>query len=377
MKKFIYADNAATTKLDSDVFEIMKPYLLSEYGNASQPYSFSRASKLALKNAREMIASCINAKPEEIYFTSGGTESDNWAIKGICLPGEGKSLITSGIEHHAILNSAETVKRMGADVDYLKPTSEGVITVNELKKVITPKTTLVSIMLANNEIGTIQPIKDLAEMAHKFGALFHTDAVQAVGHIKIDVKELDVDMLSASAHKFNGPKGIGYIYIKQGTAISAYLDGGTQESALRAGTENVASIVGMAYALKKNCDNLDVNKEKITKLEEKLLAMLNVCGSNDIKKNGGNNTLPGNISLSLKNQDGEALLHRLDLRGICISTGSACDSKNTNISHVLKAIKLDEQYAKGTIRVSLGKDNTEEDIRYIADELKKIMNVEK
>lgn len=377
MKKFIYADNAATTKLDSDVFEIMKPYLLNEYGNASQPYSFSRASKLALKNAREMIASCINAKPEEIYFTSGGTESDNWAIKGICLSGEGKSLITSGIEHHAILNSAETVKRMGADVDYLKPTSEGVITVDELKKVITPKTTLVSIMLANNEIGTIQPIKDLAEMAHKFGALFHTDAVQAVGHIKIDVKELDIDMLSASAHKFNGPKGIGFIYIKQGTAISAYLDGGSQESALRAGTENVASIVGMSYALKKNCDNLDVNKEKITKLEEKLLALLNVCGSNDIKKNGGNNTLPGNISLSLKNQDGEALLHRLDLRGICISTGSACDSKNTNISHVLKAIKLDEQYAKGTIRISLGKDNTEEDIRYIANELKKIMNVEK
>lgn len=377
MRKFIYADNAATTKLDSDVFEIMKPYLLSEYGNASQPYSFSRASKLALKNAREMIAKCINAKPEEIYFTSGGTESDNWAIKGICLPGAGKRLITSEIEHHAILNSAETVKRMGADVDFLKPTSEGVITVDELKKVITPKTTMASIMLANNEIGTIQPIKDLAETAHKFGALFHTDAVQAVGHIKIDVKELGIDMLSASAHKFNGPKGIGFIYIKQGTAIPAYLDGGSQESALRAGTENVASIVGMAYALKKNCENLAVNKERITKLEEKLLALLNVYGSNDIKKNGGNNTLPGNISLSLKNQDGEALLHRLDLRGICISTGSACDSKNTNISHVLKAIKLDEQFAKGTIRISLGKDNTEDDIRYIADELKKIMNIEK
>lgn len=377
MKKFVYADNAATTKLDNDVFKIMKPYLLSEYGNASQPYSFSRTSKLALKNAREMIAKCINAKPEEIYFTSGGTEGDNWAIKGICLPGEGKSLITSGIEHHAILNSAETVKRMGADVDYLNPTSEGIITVDELKKVITPKTTLVSIMLANNEIGTIQPIKDLAEMAHKFGALFHTDAVQAVGHIKIDVKELDIDMLSASAHKFNGPKGIGFIYIKQGTTISAYLDGGLQESALRAGTENVASIVGMAYALKKNCDHLAVNKEKITKLEEKLLALLNVYGSNDIKKNGGNNTLPGNISLSLKNQDGEALLHRLDLRGIYISTGSACDSKNINISHVLKAIQLNEQYAKGTIRISLGKDNTEDDIRYIADELKKIMNVGK
>lgn len=377
MKKFIYADNAATTKLDSDVFEIMKPYLLSEYGNASQPYSFSRASKLALKNAREMIAKCINAKPEEIYFTSGGTESDNWAIKGICLPGEGKRLITSEIEHHAILNSAETVKRMGADVDFLKPTSEGVITVDELEKVITPKTTMASIMLANNEIGTIQPIKDLAETAHKFGALFHTDAVQAVGHIKIDVKELGIDMLSASAHKFNGPKGIGFIYIKQGTVIPAYLDGGSQESSLRAGTENVASIVGMAYALKKNCENLAVNKERITKLEEKLLTLLNVYESNDIKKNGGNNTLPGNISLSLKNQDGEALLHRLDLRGICISTGSACDSKNTNISHVLKAIKLDEQFAKGTIRISLGKDNTEDDIRYIADELKKIMNIEK
>ena len=376
MKKFIYADNAATTKLDSDVFEIMKPYLLSEYGNASQPYSFSRASKLALKNAREMIAKCINAKPEEIYFTSGGTESDNWAIKGICLPGEGKRLITSEIEHHAILNSAETVKRMGADVDYLKPTSEGVITVDELKKVITSKTTMVSVMLANNEIGTIQPIKDLAETAHKFGALCHTDAVQAVGHIKIDVKELGIDMLSASAHKFNGPKGIGFIYIKQGTAIPAYLDGGSQESALRAGTENVASIVGMAYALKKNCDNLVVNKEKITKLEEKLLALLNVYESNDIKKNGGNNTLPGNISLSLRNQDGEALLHRLDLRGICISTGSACDSKKTNISHVLKAIQLDEQFAKGTIRISLGKDNTEDDIQYIANELKKIMNIE-
>lgn len=377
MKKFIYADNAATTKLDSDAFEMMKPYLLSEYGNASQPYSFSRASKQALKNARDIIARCINANPEEVYFTSCGTESDNWALKGTCLPSERKKLITSEIEHHAILNSAETLKKMGVEVDYLKPTNEGVITVDELSKVITPKTTLVSVMLANNEIGTIQPVKDLTEMSHKFGALFHTDAVQAVGHIKIDVKELGIDMLSASAHKFNGPKGIGFIYIKQGTTISAYLDGGSQESALRAGTENVASIVGMAYALKKNCEDLAVNKEKITKLEEYLLDLLNVCQSNNIRKNGGYNTLPGNISLSLKDQDGEALLHRLDLRGICVSAGSACDSKNTSVSHVLKAIHLDERYAKGTIRISLGKDNTEDDIRYIANELKKIINVKK
>lgn len=377
MKKFIYADNAATTKLDSDAFEMMKPYLLSEYGNASQPYSFSRASKQALKNARDIIARCINASPEEVYFTSCGTESDNWALKGTCLPSKGKKLITSEIEHHAILNSAETLKKMGVEVDYLKPTNEGVITVDELSKVITPKTTLVSVMLANNEIGTIQPVKDLTEMSHKFGALFHTDAVQAVGHIKIDVKELGIDMLSASAHKFNGPKGIGFIYIKQGTTISAYLDGGSQESALRAGTENVASIVGMAYALKKNCEDLAVNKEKITKLEEYLLDLLNVCQSNNIRKNGGYNTLPGNISLSLKDQDGEALLHRLDLRGICVSAGSACDSKNTSVSHVLKAIHLDERYAKGTIRISLGKDNTEDDIRYIANELKKIINVKK
>lgn len=374
MNKFVYADNAATTKLDDEVFEVMKPYLLSEFGNASQPYSFSRTSRNALKESRSIIAECINAKPEEIFFTSGGTESDNWAIKGIYALNKYKKIITSEIEHHAILRSAKAIQNLGCDVVYLKPTKEGMITTDELSKAMTRETALVSIMFANNEIGTIQPIKELVQIAHSKGVLFHTDAVQAVGHLKIDVKDLDVDMLSASAHKFNGPKGIGFMYIKSGTPVSPYADGGSQEFSLRAGTENVAAIVGMAHALKNNCKKMDDNFDKIQELKTTLLHLLDADNNKNIVKNGGNNTLPGLISISFLNQDGEAILHRLDLRGICVSTGSACDSKNTKISHVLKAIGLEEKYAKGTIRISLGKDNSMEDVRYIANELKKILN---
>ncbi len=373
MKKLVYADNAATTKLDDEAFEAMKPYLLNDYGNASQPYSFSRASKKALKNARQIIAECINAQPEEIYFTSGGTESDNWAIKGTFFLNNKDRIITSEIEHHAILNSTKAIESMGCEVVYLKPTKEGLITIDELSKAVTKQTSLVSVMFANNEIGTIQPIKELAKIAHKSGALFHTDAVQAVGHIKLDVKDLDVDMLSASAHKFNGPKGIGFLYIKNGTPLIPYIDGGAQESSLRAGTENIASIVGMAYALKKNCDEIEKNTSKVKELEKDLLDLLGVSNNKEIIKNGGNNTLPGIISLSFKNQNGEAMLHRLDLKGICVSTGSACDGKDTNISHVLKAIKLDEEYAKGTIRISLCKNNTKDEITIISEEIKKIL----
>lgn len=374
MKQFIYADNAATTKLDNEAFEAMKPYLLSEYGNASQPYSFSRPSKNALKEAREIIAKCINAYPEEIFFTSGGTESDNWAIKGSAFNDANKKvMITSSIEHHAVLNSCNSIEKLGYPVFYIEPDMNGIISVDKLASAITSETRMVSIMFANNEIGSIQPIKELAEKAHENGAIFHTDAVQAVGHINIDVKELNVDMLSASAHKFNGPKGIGFLYIKKGTPILPYADGGSQEFSLRAGTENIASIIGMAYALKKNCQNIKENIQKIKSLEKSLLNQLGFNKNENIIKNGGSNTLPGNISLSFKNQDGEALLHRLDLRGICVSTGSACDSKNTNISHVLKAIKLNETYAKGTIRISLGKDNTEEEIAIIAKELRRII----
>lgn len=375
MKKFIYVDNAATTKLDNDAFEAMKPYLLNEYGNASQPYSFSRTSRKALKKSREIIAECINAKPTEIYFTSGGTESDNWAIKNTFFSGTKKSIITSEIEHHAILHSTKAIKQIGCNVVYLKPTREGLITSEELSNFITKETGFVSIMLANNEIGTIQPIQELAQMAHQVGALFHTDAIQAVGHIHVDVQDLGIDMLSASAHKFNGPKGVGFLYIKEGTPIVPYIDGGAQEASLRAGTENVASIVGMTYALKKNCQNIDDNKRKINKLEKEFIRLLKEAREIEFIKNGGKNTLSGNISLSFKNQDGEAMLHRLDLKGICVSTGSACDSYNTNISHVLQAIRLNKEYAKGTIRISLGKDNTMEEIKIVAEEIIKIVQI--
>lgn len=373
MKHLIYADNAATTKLDIDAFEAMKPFLLDEYGNASQPYSFARKPKQALKEARATIAQCINAEPEEIFFTSGGTESDNWAIKGIaCLGSEKRAIITSQIEHHAILRACEDIENLGYPVTYLPVTKEGVVTTGSLGSVITPNTRLVSIMYANNEIGTIEPIKELCEIAHRNGALFHTDAVQAVGHIQIDVKDLGVDMLSASAHKFNGPKGIGFLYIKKGTPIASYISGGAQEFGMRAGTENVASIVGMAVALKKNCDNLAENMQHVENIESHLIDKLSSSGL-DFVKNGSPQHIPGNVSLSFKNADGEALLHRLDLMGICVSTGAACDTTNTQISHVLHAINLDPEYAIGTIRISFSPKNTLSEVETICDHIVRII----
>lgn len=375
MKKIIYADNAATTKLDIDAFEAMKPYLLNEYGNASQPYSFSRAPKKALKEAREMIASCINAEPEEIYFTSGGTESDNWAIKGTVFSDSNKKdVITSAIEHHAVLRSCEDIEKLGYHVSYLMPDFQGVISSEVLKQAITPNTKLVSIMLSNNEIGTIEPIKELADISHESGVLFHTDAVQSIGHIEVDVKALGVDMLSASAHKFNGPKGIGFLYIKNGVKIFSLLSGGSQEKSQRAGTENIASIIAMAIALKKNCDNIKENQKHIIGLEKDLIYELKKSKINFVR-NGSNSTVPGNISVSFPGFEGETILHRLDLMGIEVSTGSACDSINTQISHVLRAIQLEEKTAKGTIRISLSKDNTKEDVLEIAKAIKKIIIV--
>ncbi len=371
MKQFVYADNAATTKLDIDAFETMKPYLLDEYGNASQPYSFARQPKKALREARTVIAECINASPEEIYFTSGGTESDNWAIKEIALNGAAAQIITSQIEHHAILNSCKAVEMMGIPVTYLSVTKQGIVEPTVLESAITAPTKLVSVMYANNEIGSIQPIKELCEIAHNNGALFHTDAIQAIGHIHIDVKKLGVDLLSASAHKFNGPKGIGFLYIKSGTPIQPYANGGSQESSLRAGTENIAAIVGMAVALRKNCEQIDQIHNHLTNLECELLCLLRDHNIPFIR-NGAEDHLAGNLSLSFPNKDGEAIMHILDLHGICVSTGSACDSVNTEVSHVLKAIGLQENYAKGTIRISLGKSNTSEDVHHIADSLRQI-----
>lgn len=373
MKRLIYADNAATTKLDKEAFEAMVPWMTEQYGNASQPYSFSREPKKALAEARASIAACINADPEEIFFTSGGTESDNWAIKGSAFSDpDHHAMITSAFEHHAILRSCEAIERLGYPVVYLQPTVDGYITPETLESCITNGTRLVSIMFANNEIGSIQPIKELCRVAHAHGSLFHTDAVQAIGHVRVDVKELGVDMLSASAHKLNGPKGIGFLYIRKGTKIVSYANGGSQERSLRAGTENVASIVGMAVALRGNCDALEHNREHILSLEERLVKKLSLTGIPFVR-NGGSNTLPGLISLSFPGKDGEAILHRLDLKGICVSTGAACNSKDTEISHVLKAIKTDESAALGTIRISLGKRNTEEEINEIVTALKSIV----
>lgn len=372
MKQHIYADNAATTQLDQAVFEAMTPWLLSEYGNASQPYAFARKPKKALAESRAIIANCIGAQADEIYFTSGGTESDNWAIKGsVFSAAAGKQIITSSFEHHAILRSCKALEKLDWPVTYLNPDFKGHITPEALKNDITDRTHLVSVMYANNEIGTIQPIKELCKITHSHGAIFHTDAVQAVGHVKIDVQEIGVDMLSASAHKFNGPKGIGFLYIRKGTEIASYADGGLQERGLRAGTENIASIVGMATALKLNNDSLQSNIQKVMDLEERLLAGLDRAGIMYIRN--GEHALPGLISLSFPGADGEAILHRTDLMGISISTGSACDSVNTEISHVLKAIELDETLAKGTIRISLGKYNTIEDVEQIISALLKIL----
>lgn len=372
MKQYIYADNAATTKLDIAAFEAMKPYLLDEYGNASQLYSFAREPKKALRQAREMIAACIGAESDEIYFTSGGTESDNWAIHGVVsAASERKAIVTSAIEHHAILNACKAAEMQGTKVAYLPVDRFGRVLPDSLSNIITNNTLLVSIMLTNNEIGTIEPIKELCDIAHRHGVIFHTDAVQALGHIKVDVKELGVDLLSASAHKFNGPKGIGFLYAKRGTPIFSWHNGGAQERGLRAGTEDVASIVGMAVALKKNCDAIDENSNLLFRLEKQLLEGLE--GLDYIRNGASDDHVPGNISLSFKNADGEAILHRMDLKGICISTGSACDSINTQISHVITAIQVPTEYAPGTIRISLGKYNTSADVDAIIEDLRGIV----
>ena len=373
MKEYVYADNAATTRLSNKAFESMLPYLQNEYGNASQLYSFARLPKKALKEARQVIANCIGAQPSEIFFTSCGTESDNWVINGAVqqhLP-----IVTSSIEHHAILRPCESAKRCGCSVSLLPVTKEGIVLSSSVKEVVHSSCGLLSVMYANNEIGTIQPIKELATIAHENGWLMHTDAVQAMGHTRINVRELGVDMLSASAHKFNGPKGIGFLYIKEGVNWPALIKGGTQENGLRAGTENVASIVGMATALEENVISICENESHLAHLEEILISNLSRSGI-VFYRNGAENHIRGNVSLSFPNRSGESIMHRLDLKGICVSTGSACDSKETQISHVLKAIGLEEMLAKGTIRISLSKYNTEHDMMKIVQVLVGILKEE-
>lgn len=366
MKEYVYADNAATTRLSNKAFESMLPYLQNEYGNASQLYSFALTSKKALKEARLVIANCIGAQPSEIYFTSCGTESDNWVINGAAqqhLP-----IVTSSIEHHAILRPCESAKLCGCSVSLLPVTKEGIVLSSSFKEVVHSSRGLLSVMYANNEIGTIQPIKELATIAHKNGWLMHTDAVQAIGHTRINVRDLGIDMLSASAHKFNGPKGIGFLYIKNGVNWPSLIKGGAQEKGQRAGTENVASIVGMATALEENVISICENESHLAHLEEILISNLSRSGI-VFYRNGAENHIRGNVSLSFPNRSGESIMHRLDLKGICVSTGSACDSKDTQISHVLKALGMEEMLAKGTIRISLSKYNTEKDVINIVQAL--------
>lgn len=374
MKRIIYADNAATTHLDPDALEEMLQWMREEYGNPSQPYSFSRNPKRAIAEAREDIATCIGAKPEEIFFTSGGTESDNWAIKGTAFARSREgALLTSAFEHHAVLRSAEVIEIQRYPVAYMWPSKDGFITPDILSRYISDDTQMVSVMMVNNELGTIQPIKELCQIAHNHNAIFHTDAVQAVGHIPIDVNELDVDLLSASAHKFNGPRGVGFLYIRKGTNIEPYLNGGTQEKKHRAGTENTAGIVGMATALKNNCQNMNTIADHLRALDKQLIEGLDASGIEYIR-NGCDPFLPGLLNISFPGWDGEAILHRMDMLGISISTGAACDSKETEISHVLRAIRLNDELARGTIRISYGKNNTIKENEDIIAALKTILH---
>jgi cysteine desulfurase len=360
----VYADHAATTPLMPEALEVMLPFLKENFGNPSSIHSWARNPREAVREARAMIAKCINAEPEEIFFTSGGTEADNWVIKG-----SSGRLLVSSYEHHAVLNAAASEAKRGRDVVYVRPkvgNGGGYIMPEKLSKAWEDGIGLVSVMTANNEIGTINPIHLLSEFAHKRGALFHTDAVQAVGHIPIDVQEMGVDFLSASAHKFNGPKGMGFLFIRKGVKLESLLNGGQQENGLRAGTENVASIVGMATALKMNCERMEENTEHLENLTARLRDGIDRIFPDAIYLGDGvAGQLPGFTSVSFPGHPAEGLLHMLDLKGIAVSTGAACDSKNTKISHVLKAINATNDIALSTIRITLGLENTEADVKAI------------
>ena len=375
MVKNIYMDNSATTPLKIQVLEEMLPYYSEKYGNPSSIYSLGSASKVAVENSRSKVAKVLGAQSKEIYFTGSGSESDNWAIKGVAYNHrkKGNHIITTKIEHHAVLHTCEYLEKQGFEVTYLDVNEFGMINLEELENAITDKTILISIIYANNEIGTIQPIKEIGEIAKKHNVLFHTDAVQAIGHIKIDVKELNIDLLSLSAHKFYGPKGIGVLYIKQGVKLDSLISGGGQERNKRAGTENVPSIVGLGKAIELAYENIDEHNEKLLYLREKLITKI----ENTIPyvKLNGHRTerLPSNVNFCFEFIEGESLLLSLDLVGIAGSSGSACTSGTLDPSHVLLAIGLPHEIAHGSLRLSLGDFNTEEEIDYVVKELAEIV----
>ena len=372
MKRLIYVDNAATTKVSTQVFESMIPFLENNFGNPSSLYSLGKDAKAVIEKSRKIIADCINSRPEEIFFTSCGTESDNWALKSSVKLGKPGHIITSQIEHHAILESAHFLERNDITVSYLKPDKFGIVQPETLEKEIKSDTNLVSIMMSNNEIGSIQPIEEFATICKKNNVKFHTDAVQSVGHINVDVQKLGVDMLSASAHKFNGPKGIGFLYVKKGTNLPSFIHGGAQESRKRAGTENVASIVGMAKALEIATQNLESNKKHLESLQNILIGNVLKIPETILT---GHPTLrtPGTASFCFKGIEGESLLLNLDVYGICASSGSACVSGSLDPSHVLLSIGLPHEIAHGSLRITLGYENTKDDVDYIISVLPSIV----
>ncbi|MBU9737261.1 cysteine desulfurase NifS [Diplocloster agilis] len=375
MKKLIYLDNAATTKTAPEVMEAMIPYFTEYYGNPSSVYDFAGISKKALDESRETIANALHAKENEIYFTAGGSEADNWALKATAeaYAAKGKHIITTKIEHHAILHTGEYLEKLGYEVTYLDVDEFGVVKLDQLKKAIRPDTILISVMFANNEIGTIQPIKEIGEIAHEQGILFHTDAVQAFGQVPIDVDEYHIDMLSASGHKLNGPKGIGFLYIRKGVKIRSFVHGGAQERKRRAGTENVPGIVGLGKAVELAVNTMEERTAKEKELRDYLIDR--VLKEVPYTRLNGHRTnrLPNNANFSFQFVEGESLLIMLDMDGICGSSGSACTSGSLDPSHVLLAIGLPHEIAHGSLRLTLSAETTKEDIDFVVESIKKIV----
>ena len=371
----IYLDNAATTKTAPEVVDAMLPYFSEYYGNASTIYSLGAESKKAMDHARQTIADSLGAKPEEIYFTAGGSESDNWALKATAeaYASKGKHIITTKIEHHAILHTCEYLEKRGFEITYLNVDRDGLISLDELKAAIRPDTILISVMFANNEIGTIEPIAEIGEIAKEHGVLFHTDAVQAYAQVPINVDEMHIDMLSASGHKLNGPKGIGFLYIRKGVKIRSFVHGGAQERSRRAGTENIPGIVGLGAAVERAMRIMDSKTCKEIELRDYLIGRL----ENEIPHcwlNGHRTKrLPNNINFSFLFIEGESMLIMLDMKGICASSGSACTSGSLDPSHVLLAIGLKHEEAHGSLRLTLSEDSTKEEMDIVAEEVKKIV----
>ncbi len=375
MEKIIYLDNAATTRTDMSVVKEMTPYFSESFGNPSSIYDYAKISKTAIDRARKSIGDIIGVKPEEIYFTSGGSEADNWALKGTAMTfsEKGKHIITSSIEHHAVINTCKFLEDMGYEVTYIGTDEFGRVKVNDVKKAIRKDTILISIMAANNEIGTLQPLKEIGRIAKEKGVIFHIDAVQAFGHLRINADELNADMISVSAHKFKGPKGVGFLYIRDGIDLKPLIHGGAQERGFRAGTENVAGIVGMAKAAELAYKDLDKKENYISELRDyfvdRVLAEIPYSRLNGHRED----RLSNNANFSFQFVDGGSMLIMLGMKGICASGGSACNSGSTEVSHVLSAIGLPNDIAGGTVRFTFSDENTKEEADYVIDELKDIV----